>query len=196
MAEKTESSKPSWMPDRTAAQERELAQSDHDIAVAYAQYCKRFPRAPAKTADPSEDDGALIYLAMTATGFAACDTLPEWSQFADDYRGLALPADTAIRKSNPIVAARAIYLRAAITRLLALARAPAAMVADVNSLLAPLCPSGAVKRAKIQKTILENPSLGVRGAASKIKSSPGQISNDRKAGTIATPAGGVWSDPD
>ena len=189
------SSKPSWMPDRTAAENWALAQADHDLAVALAQFRARFPMVDAGNADPATDDKAHLYLALTATGYADCRDIAEWSRLANDYKLAALPADAAVKKSNATVAARAIYLRAAITRLLTLAGAPVAMIADAGALLTPLCPKGAEQRAKVQKAVLEDPDAGVRGAARKTKSSPGQISNDRKAGRIATPTEGVWSRP-
>jgi hypothetical protein len=183
------------MPDRERAADWELAQADHDIAIAIAQYCKRFPRVDTDGVDPSTDNDAHLYLVTTATAYAACDNLGEWSLVANDYKITALPENTAIKKSNAIVAARAIYLRAAITRLLLLTGAPPAMIADVGALLAPLCAKGAKQRAASQKAILDDPDGGVRGAAREAKTSPGQISKDRQDGTIVAPTDGVWTSP-
>lgn len=181
------------MPDRDAAEKWMLAQADHDIAIAFAQFCKRFPTVATTAADSGSDENALLYLVMISSGFPACKDFGEWSHYADDYKVAPLPKDVSIKKSSPVVAARAIYLRAAITRLLEIVEAPPFMIEDVKTLLAPLCPKGAVQRAKAQGAILENPNAGVRGAATTTKTSAGQISNDRQAGTLITPTQGVWS---
>lgn len=195
MSEKQQEPKPGWMSDRDADQEWTLAESDHDLAVAIAQYGKRFsPSATNNTPDVQDDENNLYHI-LTACAYAGCDDLSQWRVAASEYWADTLRENIKIKKSEKDVAARTIHLQAAIRSLLKIAGAPEAMSIDIEKLLSPLYPKGAEKRAKAQQAILDHPESGLRGAARISQSSPGQASADRKAGLIVMPAGGVWKTP-
>jgi hypothetical protein len=167
-----------------------------EIAVQTALYGAKFPSrvgkdSKGKVIDPACDPCGHLYQLVTAQFFRDARTMTDWHCYADEYPKVGISADETIQQSNPNVAARAYYLREALSKLLELAKAPNGMAADLNALLGPLTPEGAEVRAKVQKAILDDPNASLNDIASRTKSAPGQISKDGKAGLLVWPADSV-----
>jgi hypothetical protein len=182
-----------------------LAKANEEWTIARSRYYTKYLRKEGGhivEIFPGSED--LIDLICWSTIYDCCQSISDWVDIATQYCAMPLEEGGDINKRNPAVTARAIHLRNAIPRLLAIVGAPSSMVEDTRALLKPLCWEGARVRAEVQQAIIRSPREGLRKAAKAAsagrkndkKASPGQISRDRRAGAIVTPPDGVWSGPD
>ncbi len=173
-----------------------LAQIEPEIAIELARYQEAFPYTPKPGVDPAEDDGAYLYLLITAVFLSDARSTHEWADYVSDYPSTALTSEALENPLNPHVKVRAHYLKHAFSRLLDLVGAPPAMVADAVSILDLHKPGAADVRAAAQAELCKNPGASARNIAKKLtetrpkgakKVDHSQISKDLKHGALVRP---------
>lgn len=170
-----------------------ILRSEPDIAVQAARFGNIYPHRPTKgldghELDPDQDPRAHLYQLTIAQFFAEARTLEDWRSYSESYPSEAISQDQIIQQTNPNVAVRAYYLANALPKLIELLKLPPAMADDLRTMLNPLLPIGAERRANIQKAILDDPLAFLQQIAERTNSDAGQISKDGKAGLIKWPS--------
>ena len=197
-------SPPAWMIGIDDGLKEFLASHEPDISIAMAKYAKTYPYsmrtdAMGKIIDPDDDEKAYLHLLIQATFFKDVYSVDEWHQYASSYPTTALTEDQATSSASSMVKVRAHFLKEALSRLLNLLGAPAAMIDDLQSILGLHQPRSAEVRGEAQRALIADPTASARAIAKKLRkrknkfgeyrdADHAQISNDLKNGLLARPS--------
>ena len=191
-----------WKSDLKYTRTR-VAFDEPDLAITYAAFVETFPYAlkndkDGNAIDPSEDNGAYLFLLLQAALVENAQELSEWRQYVEEYPKGQLTIEQVKRRTSPQVQVRAHYLASALTSLMTINKAPPAMIADLQVILGLHKPRAAKIRAAAQKALIDNPKASARQIAGCIEKNPkkhgkmrdhSQISDDLKNGRLVRPKG-------